>query len=220
MHGLCVAAKACTKCGAFKPDFLFRLRDGAPGSWCRPCHNATTAKWRGENPEKQKAAADKWVALNPERVAAKRRRWHENNPGRSAELAKKYRLQDPEKYREVLKRARARLKNDPKHRIRKRVSYSLRISLNKGKERRGCFSLLGYSPTDLKTHLEKQFTKGMNWDAFMRGEIHIDHITPLSAFKYDSTDCDDFKAAWALTNLRPLWAKDNQVKHTKRLFLI
>ena len=72
----------------------------------------------------------------------------------------------------------------------------------------------GYTVAELKKHLEKQFTKGMNWEKFMAGEIHIDHIIPLSSF--DRTNEDEVKAAWQLSNLRPLWAKDNIRKAAKR----
>lgn len=76
----------------------------------------------------------------------------------------------------------------------------------------------GYTIKELRDHLERQFTKGMNWDQFCAGKIHIDHIVPLSAF--DLKNEDELKAAWAITNLRPLWAKDNLQKSDNRDFLL
>lgn len=76
----------------------------------------------------------------------------------------------------------------------------------------------GYSTKQLKEHLEAQFTKGMNWEKFRLGEIHIDHIVPLSSF--DLSNPDELKSAWAITNLMPLWAKDNLSKSSKRIYLI
>ena len=78
--------------------------------------------------------------------------------------------------------------------------------------------MLGYPLSELVAHLERQFTKGMTWDAFRNGGIHIDHIIPLSSF--DLTDEAEWKAAWALTNLRPLWARDNLTKHAKVIHLV
>lgn len=52
------------------------------------------------------------------------------------------------------------------------------------------------------------------------GEWHIDHIIPKSSFDYQTPDDDAFKAAWALTNLRPLWSSENLRKKAKRLHLI
>lgn len=70
--------------------------------------------------------------------------------------------------------------------------------------------LLGYSLTDLRGHLERQFTKGMTWARFLAGEIHIDHITPQAAF--DLSKPAEWVQCWALPNLRPLWAKENRQK--------
>jgi len=72
------------------------------------------------------------------------------------------------------------------------------------------YDLLGYTMNDLKTHLEKYFSKGMTWDKFNRGEIHIDHIIPKCHFNLK--DETDIKTCWSLENLQPLWAKDNLKK--------
>jgi hypothetical protein len=74
----------------------------------------------------------------------------------------------------------------------------------------GLPKFLGYTADELRVHLEKLFTSGMGWDAFRRGEIHLDHKKPLSHF--DLTDDDQVKEAWSLGNLQPLWAADNIAK--------
>ena len=53
----------------------------------------------------------------------------------------------------------------------------------------------------------------MSWDNY--GEWHIDHILPDSSFYYVSTEDDEFKKCWALSNLQPLWAIDNLKKSNK-----
>lgn len=68
-------------------------------------------------------------------------------------------------------------------------------------------------------HLERQFVTGMSWKNFGRG-WQIDHIIPISLFSFDGIDCPEFKAAWALTNLRPLWAIENSAKGGRRIYLI
>jgi len=40
----------------------------------------------------------------------------------------------------------------------------------------------------------------------------VDHIIPLAAHNFISSGGIDFKRAWALKNLQPLWAYDNQSK--------
>ncbi|NBW15807.1 MAG: hypothetical protein EBR82_48255 [Caulobacteraceae bacterium] len=69
---------------------------------------------------------------------------------------------------------------------------------------------LGYSVDDLRAHLEARFTEGMTWQNI--GRWHIDHIRPLASFTITGPDCPEFRAAWALENLQPLWAKDNLSK--------
>ena len=76
----------------------------------------------------------------------------------------------------------------------------------------------GYSVPDLRRHLERQFGPGMSWDAFQQGRIHIDHIVPLSSF--DLSDPVELKAAWALSNLRPLSAEANMKKGAARVLLL
>lgn len=78
--------------------------------------------------------------------------------------------------------------------------------------------LLGYTINDLRIHLERQFTKGMSWDKFIKGEIHIDHIHPKASF--DFSNPDEWRVCWSLPNLRPLWARDNLKKGDKVLSLI
>jgi len=68
------------------------------------------------------------------------------------------------------------------------------------------------------THLERQFPKSMTWNN--RNEWHIDHIIPLASFTYSSADDPEFKAAWALSNLRPLWKPANLEKGGKRTLLL
>lgn len=75
-------------------------------------------------------------------------------------------------------------------------------------------SLVGYTVTDLMTHLEKQFRFGMTWENYGKW-WHIDHIIPLSRLNYTSYLDPEFKQAWALSNLQPLWKIDNLRKGAK-----
>lgn len=98
-----------------------------------------------------------------------------------------------------------------KHNVRSLLWQKLkRRNLTKNKK---TFKLLDYTPDDLIKHLEKQFKEGMSWDSY--GEWHIDHIVPDSWFNYSSTEDEDFKKSWALSNLQPLWAEDNLSKNNK-----
>ena len=106
----------------------------------------------------------------------------------------------------------------PAFAIRERMSAGVANSLKDGKNGRSWEALVGYTISDLMEHLERQFTKGMTWAN--RSDWHIDHIIPISSFRFETTDDPEFRAAWALSNLRPLWASENIRKSAKRLLLI
>ena len=87
---------------------------------------------------------------------------------------------NPEKGKE---KARKRLLN-PTHRVSKYMSIRIN-KLIKDKNFYSIVDLLDYSINDLMLHLEKQFRDGMNWDNY--GPYwHIDHIKPVSHFKFES----------------------------------
>lgn len=73
--------------------------------------------------------------------------------------------------------------------------------------------MLGYSPEQLMAHLERLFLPGMTWANY--GKWHVDHDIPLSAFNFETVHDYDFKRAWSLDNLKPLWADQNLRKHAK-----
>jgi len=117
-------------------------------------------------------------------------------------------------------RMRAKMQ-DPSERAYMIISRAIRASIG-DKKRRHWESLVGYSLADLMQHIERQFLRGMTWGNYGRGDgkWHIDHILPKSSFAFASADDLEFKACWALTNLRPMWGKDNISKHAKRLYLL
>lgn len=80
------------------------------------------------------------------------------------------------------------------------------------------WDVVGYSLPDLMAHLERQFLPGMNWEN--RASWEIDHIVPLALFRFSGPDDPEFRAAWALTNLRPIWASDNRTKNRHRTHLL
>ena len=100
-----------------------------------------------------------------------------------------------------------------KYRVSGNVSRGIRRSLKSDKNGRHWESLVGYTIIQLKDHLEKQFTDGMTWENY--GKWHIDHIRPICSFNIEDYECDDFKKCWSLSNLRPLWAIENQIKNGK-----
>ena len=114
---------------------------------------------------------------------------------------------------EERRRAEAERRRDPVRVLQKRVHAQL-SELARGRAR-SAEVLLGYTYQQLRDHLERLFTPGMTWDAFSRGEIHIDHVVPLARLRIDSIDHPLFRHAWSLQNLQPLWADENIRKADK-----
>jgi len=93
-------------------------------------------------------------------------------------------------------------------RMRRRVDSALYYgykNLNKNIETIGC------TPLFLRDYMEEQFKPGMTWDN--RGEWHIDHVIPISAF--DLSDPVQQAKCFHYTNLQPLWGIDNIRKGAK-----
>ncbi len=225
------ATHVCSACRVEKPRDEFGRANNPKGIRrnCKPCHAESNARWRAKNPEASKTATANWQKNNPDKRKEKRKRFLEANPGYDTLRQRQYiaRKRAAEGKPPVVKLTQAQKDLRKKERrstamfkINTSVSNGIRKSLRNLKARRPSFSLLPYTPQELYEHIERQFHDGMTWDHLRRGEIEIDHIRPLSMFTFTSHDCEDFKMAWALCNLRPLWAQDNRKKHAKRLFLI
>lgn len=97
--------------------------------------------------------------------------------------------------------------------LTKRMRIAVYLYLARGEIKRSAWTALPFEPEELRQHLGAQFDGGMTWDNY--GDWHVDHIVPVSAFNYSSTKNPDFKEAWSLGNLQPLWAEDNYRKHAK-----
>lgn len=179
----------CTKCEQDKPISAYNIRKDR-GQPYRQCRDCMAArKWATKNPERQRALSKAWESENKDRIRAI--------------------------WREMAARKRER---NPAHRINARISNQIYAVLRAGKNRRGTFSLVGYTADVLRAHLERQFLPGMGWHNLP--EWHVDHIVPLSSFKITGPDDPGLKRAWALSNLRPLWATDNLRKGAKLELLV
>lgn len=215
--------------------------------WCKPCCAEDRRRDRAENPDRYRAIdarrdpdrrralgrdsykrhADKrkaemrarWAA-NAEAINAERRHRKQSDPAYAARVKE---LRDAtvarHGHRYNAQRRQAWAKASPHKRLRtyftSAICHSLKGSTKGG---RSWEAILGYSTEDLKAHIERQFQRGMSWDNY--GEWHVDHIVPVAEFAFTSADDPEFKACWALTNLRPLWARDNLTKREKRTHLI
>jgi hypothetical protein len=151
-------------------------------------------KYRDENREKVLEATKKWIEKNYDRYIEKKREYNISKNG--LENKRKNYHKNKEKNNHIIA-WRSILTNTIKR-------------IGSSKENKTIL-LLGYSPIQLKEHIEKQFVNGMCWENW--GEWHIDHIKPVSSFDKS----EKISIINSLDNLQPLWALDNLKKSNKLL---
>lgn len=147
-----------------------------------------------------------------------REKYNKLNKDKMREYAKKYREICKENISEESRQKRYRqyLNRDPNYnrdRLNCNISGGISRSLKGSKNGHHWEDCVGYTLEKLIKHLERQFKEGMDWNNY--GDWHIDHKVPISAFNFTNIEHIDFKRCWALSNLQPLWASDNNRKRDK-----
>lgn len=206
-----VAIKKCNKCKKLKSinEFYKKPYDSKDGHYsiCKECQKKVVSLYRKsekgfkylkeyyQNSEYKKRHRS--YEMNRRRNP-KVKEYHKNYNRRIEvkDYSNKWHI---EKYRK-----------DITYRLNNLMSKRVNLSLKGNKENRHWEDLVGYSLEDLKRHLESKFKDGMNWENI--GKWHIDHIIPVSLWKFNSYNDGEFKQCWALCNLQPLWGKDNLSK--------
>lgn len=150
------------------------------------------AQERGE-----KLPTDTWWSRNPDKHRARVTKWRADNEGRA---------------REVGRQLQSVRRSTPWGKINNCMWPLLHSGVRSKSSRWGRYNkALGYRWIDLREHLEERFDPGMSWDNW--GDVwELDHITPLSLFKFESIDDPRFREAWQLSNLRPLCRLANGTK--------
>lgn len=141
-----------------------------------------------------KEKRQQWLRENRERVRKKAREYADRNADAIAEYKRRY--------------YQRRYREDVMFKCSQICRSMVWRCIGRGSTGKRTEALLGYSADDLCAHIEAQFSEGMRWDNY--GEWHVDHIYPVSLFvKSGETDPSVINA---LSNLRPMWASDNQSK--------
>jgi hypothetical protein len=178
-------------------------------------------KNREKNIERSKKSNEKRKKENPKKYKEARKKtnqkWYKINSEKVKEYGKKYRKENSEKVKKYQRKYQLKkLHTIPHYKLKCNISTLIYIKLKKrlsSKKGESTWNFLPYSVEDLMQHLEKLFRTGMTWNNY--GEWHIDHKKPESLFNYSSVKDKEFQECWALKNLQPLWAKDNQKKSNK-----
>jgi hypothetical protein len=229
--------KVCIKCKIEKDtdsDFLFIKKTQKYDNTCRQCNKEYQNNYRRNN--KSELLADKKIYYQNNRASIrfKQKEYRQQN-------IDTYKMRDKKYYEEnkdtIIFKKRAYKKKrrevDPIFSLRSSISRAIALMISsqaRTKHRKSCLKFLGYSVLELKNHLEKQFEPWMTWSN--RGAYSVDkwddndqstwtwqldHIIPQSDLPYVSMEDDNFKKCWALTNLRPLNAKQNHLDGVSRI---
>jgi hypothetical protein len=168
---------------------------------CKKCVSTISKENYHLNKEERNKANSENYKLNREKRLKQNRIWYELN---KEECKRKQRVYDRKRY-----------KNNITFKLSTCISSAVYQSLKGTKKRKSWQKLVGYTVEQLKSHLESLFKPGMSWDNYGLKGWHIDHIKPLSWFAFTSYEDPEFKEAWSLSNLQPLWAKDNLEKSNR-----
>lgn len=170
-------------------------------------------RWKGGKSESDKRYRDTHKVY----TSKKHKMWALKNKEKIKEYHKKWRTGNKDYYQKKIEYEKKRKNSDPIYKLNTYLKTALYTSLKEKSiiKNSKTFNILNFSLNDLKIHLENQFINGMTWENY--GEWHVDHILPISHFNLKSIDSIEFKECWALSNLRPMWAKDNLSKNNKIL---
>ena len=217
--------KVCNVCGIEQPAENFPYDK----MQCRNCLAIKKRLYKEENKEALAEADRKYREEHKEERRAYERKYEEDN-----KIAIRKRK---------AKRARERRSEDFVYRNRGIISNRIYEELhsNRGSKRgKSCFDFLGWKIEEYILHMEAGFSlpenltiDGKIWMTWKNQGKYSkktwndndpetwkwqqDHIKPVSDFEYQTMDCQEFRDCWALSNLRPLNAKQNLLDGTSRI---
>jgi len=153
------------------------------------------------------------------RKSENHKKWSEQNKEHLKQYIKEYRKNNVDKIRQIKRDyERYRKSSDPAYKLISnfRTAIYQVLKENNVEKNKHYFDILKYTPEELISHLEKQFTDSMTWENY--GEWHVDHRMPISSFVFESVDDDSFMKCWSLDNLQPMWGKENITKGDKIIY--
>lgn len=180
--------KVCSKCGEEK-DIVIKT------TLCEDCVR-----------ERKKIYTSTYFNKHKDELLSKSRDYYQNNKEKHKISVENW-INNNKEHR--LEKERIRKRKDRK--LRPYVHAwrdSLKSALDRlGRKKEGhTIDLLGYSPIQLKKHIENRFKEGMSWDNY--GEWEIDHIREICTFDKNTP----INIVNSLDNLQPLWSNENLEK--------
>lgn len=201
--------RCCNKCKIDKDIIEFSKNQYE----CKSCNKER----RKGNELKAKEYAKKYYLVKKEEIINQKREYR----ARSQDKINQWRTNNKDKINKYQnEKAKKRRQTDSLFKLTTNIRNLICLYIkNRGYSKTSkTQDILGCDFETFKLHLEKQFTKGMNWSN--QGEWHLDHIYPVSLARNEKhiIELNHY------TNFQPLWAKDNLSKGNniieKQLFLI
>jgi hypothetical protein len=209
-----LAEKECKICEKVKPIDKFRKRIGSGAgkkdriSYEPYCNNCV----------KEKESTKEYRKICQERRLKRE--------AKKTELEKR---SDKDRYNHA---ERKRMHSSPEYKMRRVVSTHICGALkdaNSSKNNESCWKYLPYTRNELKSHIEKLFEPWMSWENWSKYDAKtwddnnsktwtwsLDHIIRQATLPYKSMEEENFKKCWALSNLRPLSAKQNLLENYRK----
>lgn len=186
---------------------------------CDDCQDAKRAGNRKakqvaylRDPERFRRESREYYDANVDEVKLKLAEYRKSKKEWQRQYNLEYRKANKEKIAECHRDWRER---NPHQVAMRRLLYRV-IQAAGGAKSAKTVDVLGYSPSELKRHLERQFVKGMSWANY--GDWHIDHIISIADMIESGERRPDIINC--LTNLQPRWALENLAKGSKRETLL
>lgn len=201
--------KICRYCHIDEKTVLFNKNSNL----CKSCSKAHWKQYYIKNQHRLQEKSRDYHKNNKAITTEKQRAYYKKNAKIFIKKKLDYYYNNKNKIRQVkTARDRYRRKTDPffklKHNLRIRLNRMIdRLQLGEKTSKYG----LNFDKQSFITHMEALFQPGMTWDNHGLYGWHIDHIIPLSSAK----NIQELHKLNDLTNLQPLWAKDNISKSNK-----
>ncbi len=176
-------------------------------------------EYRKNNKDEIKKSSKIYRENHKEQIKKSNKEYSSNNREKINKQIKKWRLKNIKEVRKKTnKYVNKKYKENLIFKLNTLMSASISQSLkdrNLSKNGKHWETLIIDNLQEIMEHLEKNFLPGMSWKNHGRGGWHIDHIIPVTFFKFTNTNDVEFKYLWSIDNLQPLWEKDNEEKNDK-----
>jgi len=210
--------KKCKKCGRVKNISEFSKQNEYYSARCKSCLNKSKRLKYKKNPVPFRLAGKTYRDSHKDNKSPYNRQYYLNNRIKIRNYQNSY-------YANKIKNVAYRLRRN----ISRLVAHMLH-SKDTNKNGFSVLQFLSFSIKELKEHLERQFEPWMSWanygsydhDTWDDNDSttwtwQLDHIIPQSILPYTSMTDENFQKCWALSNLRPLSAKQNLLDGATRI---